>query len=269
MAKEHNNIYIGCSYRIDHDTYDISNEMIHPIRCGACFDKINRNNLLGDDTGENVSNKRNSYCELTVQYWMWKNIQADYYGLCHYRRMLSFTDKEFQGNKRNQVIEEYLNDETSKKYGLDSADKMETRIIPYDIVSAKPYDIRRKESPKGFKNSVREFWKAHDNVLIYEKDIDILEELIKEYAPDYYDDAMEYLDGYMFLGYNCFIMKKELFHELCEYEFAILEAFEQRVDMTDYQDEMIRTPGFMGKSCTVFSYTIRRRKENIKYVKGN
>lgn len=264
MVNEQNNeIFVGCSYRIDQDTYIISNEMIHPIRCGACFDKNNKNRLLGDDTGNNISEKRNSYCELTVQYWMWKNIQAEYYGLCHYRRMLSFSNIEYKANKRNQIIEEYLNDETSKKYVLDSIHEMKTRITPYDIVSAKPYDVRKKESPKGFTNSVREFWKAHDNVLIYEKDIDILEELISEYAPDYYDDAKEYLDGYMFLGYNCFIMKRELFYELCEYDFSILEAFEQRVDMTDYEDAMIRTPGFMGE--ILYSIFIYHKKKQGKY----
>lgn len=263
MLKQCFEIYIASSYRIDLDSYIIRNSIIQPVRCGACFDKINRNNLLGDDTGENISNKRNSYCELTVQYWMWKNIQAEYYGLCHYRRMLSFSDNEYKANKRNQVIEEYLNDETKKKYVLDSIDEMKARITPYDIVSAKPYDVRKKESPKGFTYSVREFWKAHDNVLIYEKDIDILEELIREYAPDYYDDAKEYLDGYMFLGYNCFIMKRELFNELCEYEFSILEAFEQRVDMTDYKDAMIRTPGFMGE--ILYSIFIYHKKKQGKY----
>lgn len=263
MANKQNNIYIGCSYRIDQDTYKISNEMIHPIRCGACFDQINRNNIPGDNTGDNISNKRNSYCELTVQYWMWKNIQAEYYGLCHYRRMLSFSDIDYKANKRNQVIEEYLNEEICKKYVLDSINEMEDKITPYDIVSAKPYDVRKKESPKGFTNSVREFWKAHDNVLIYEKDIDFLEELIREYAAEYYDDAKEYLDGYMFLGYNCFIMNKELFNELCEYEFSILEAFEKRVDMTNYEDAMIRTPGFLGE--ILYSIFVYHKKKQEKY----
>lgn len=77
VTEQNNDIYIGCSYRIDQDTYEISNEIMYPIRCGAYFDRYNRNRLLGDDTGINISEKRNSYCELTVQYWMWKNIQAE------------------------------------------------------------------------------------------------------------------------------------------------------------------------------------------------
>ena len=34
---------------------------------------------LPDNQGENISSKNKSYCELTTQYWAWKNQEADYY----------------------------------------------------------------------------------------------------------------------------------------------------------------------------------------------
>lgn len=40
----------------------------------------------GDNVGDNISLKNQYYCELTGVYWAWKNLDADYIGLVHYRR---------------------------------------------------------------------------------------------------------------------------------------------------------------------------------------
>ena len=62
--------------------------LLTPVQVGAA---LSEEKLLGfsrDDEGENISRKNRSYCELTAQYWAWKNVQADYYGFFHYRRYL-------------------------------------------------------------------------------------------------------------------------------------------------------------------------------------
>ncbi len=46
--------------------------------------------MRGDDSGENISEKNPQYCELTPQYWAWKNENFDFAGFFHYRRYLSF-----------------------------------------------------------------------------------------------------------------------------------------------------------------------------------
>lgn len=50
-------------------------------------------NMIGDDTGDNISKENRKYCELTGLYWAWKNYDKlgnpDYIGLCHYRRVIN------------------------------------------------------------------------------------------------------------------------------------------------------------------------------------
>lgn len=41
---------------------------------------------LCDDTGEHISEKNPYYNELTGLYWVWKNTDTPYSGICHYRR---------------------------------------------------------------------------------------------------------------------------------------------------------------------------------------
>lgn len=45
-----------------------------------------------DDTGDNISALNASYSELTGLYWLWRNCDADFKGLVHYRRYLASPD---------------------------------------------------------------------------------------------------------------------------------------------------------------------------------
>ena len=72
-------IKIFVSHRIDLDSETIDNPLYVPVRCGAVYDEREGVRMLGDDTGDNISERRMSFCELTVQYWAWKNVKADYY----------------------------------------------------------------------------------------------------------------------------------------------------------------------------------------------
>ena len=116
-------IKIFVSHRIDMEAETIDNPLYVNVRCGAVFDKRENVEMLGDNTGDNISEKRESFNELTVMYWAWKNVEADYYGLCHYRRHFSFAEKKSSERTNEQILlykEEYLNKHTVEKYGINS-----------------------------------------------------------------------------------------------------------------------------------------------------
>ena len=57
-------------------------------------------NMIGDNTGENISHLNRTLNELTSMYWAWKNYDKlgnpDYIGFMHYRRHLNFnTEKKY------------------------------------------------------------------------------------------------------------------------------------------------------------------------------
>lgn len=61
-----------------------------PIQVGRSLSAV-RLDMIGDDTGDNISAKNASFCELTAMYWAWKNLKGvDCIGLCHYRRFFDF-----------------------------------------------------------------------------------------------------------------------------------------------------------------------------------
>ena len=65
-----------------------------PIQVGKALHPELDLGFQGDDTGDNISEKNGSYCELTAIYWAWKNLKdVDYIGLAHYRRYFDIRSK--------------------------------------------------------------------------------------------------------------------------------------------------------------------------------
>lgn len=238
-------IKIFVSHRIDLDSQTIDNPLYIPVRCGAVFDGREDARMLGDDTGDNISQKRMGFCELTVQYWAWKNVQADYYGLCHYRRYLSFSNERYAADGQQLVRERILDEATARKYNLLDSALMETRICELDALFQEEFDVKFWPRPD-FSRDVYQLWRGLDN-LIDPDSLELLMQTLREKYPDYSDAAESYMRGRYFRGFNCFILKKELFDDLCAFEFSILFDIEKKLDTTRSSELRRRTPAYFAE----------------------
>lgn len=237
-------IKIFVSHRIDFDAQTVENPLFIPVRCGAIFDNRESPEMLGDDTGKQISEKRLSFCELTVQYWAWKNVTADYYGLCHYRRYLSFSDTFYPNVDGNQhVIEKYFGRDFLDKYGLDQ-ENMRRIIEKNDIVSLIPLDLRKDDGM--FNKRVIDTIRENPSVFP-PTGIDVYRKIFLEKYPEYAEDLDAYLNGKIWRGFNCYVMRRPFFEEYNQILFDILEEYEKRTTDWVLNMEQTRMPGYLGE----------------------
>lgn len=224
--------------RIDKSCDYIENEYFTPVRCGAVFDKSG-STLPGDDTGENISHKRMTHCELTTQYWAWKNVEADYYGFGHYRRYFAFQYKKEQLDDWGCATTAYLDEDSMEFFGF-CPDDLSEIVESYDVITPVPVDLKRVNLA-----SVRDQYKT--GARMHVEDLDLALEIIDELFPAYSEAAQTYINGQTMYMCNMFVLRRDLFMNYSAWLFAILDEFERRADMSDYSVEGRRTPGHLGE----------------------
>ena len=193
-----------------------SDEMYVPVHVG----KEGKSDLgyTGDNTGDNISAKNANYCELTGLYWAWKNLDADYLGLVHYRR--HFTTKAARGTKEERVITEA---------------ELKTILKHTDVVLPTPRNYY-------IETNYSQYVHAH-----HAEDLDVTRKIITEKYPGYllaYDMSMKKTYGHRF---NMFIMKRDKFNAYCEWLFDILFELEKRLDISSYNQNDSRVFGFVSE----------------------
>ena len=212
-----------------------------PVQVGSALAAERFPWALHDDEGEGISEQNPLYCELTAQYWAWKNVDADYYGFCHYRRYFDFSDERHKENPWGEVMEEYVGPAAQARYGLD--DETIARVVEgCDVITTEFKDLRRFPGGVG---TPRKHYELADRL-----PADALERVVailKEMHPEYAEDADDFLDGHTSCFCNMFIMRREPFFAYCEWVFPILARFVAETDMSDYSVEALRTPGHLAE----------------------
>lgn len=211
-----------------------------------------------DDDGENISERNFTFSELTAQYWAWKNLDADYVGQCHYRRYFCFDGVRRPTNDHAQIEEACLDEHALAAYRIDDESLIRSVVEGCDLVCAPTWNVLGAPTPSGTKGSVRAHMVGYG--LVTEEEIDELVAICRRVQPEYLDDLVGSLEGRNYLGYNCFIMRRDLFDRLCEFEFSILSEFDQGRTYAGMTAMHRRLCGYLGE-ILYSAFVARLRRE--------
>ncbi|WEV75225.1 DUF4422 domain-containing protein [Bifidobacterium sp. ESL0800] len=213
---------------------------IIPIQVGAANTENLFPDTLHDNEGENISDKNPMYCELTAQYWAWKNAKADYYGFCHYRRYFDFSGIHHEQNDYGEIIDDFIDKRTIEKYGLND-DSIAASVKGWDVITSPINDVRLIG---GFSN-LKEHWAADKHLRI--EDLEHMMEILCRRHPDYRQDASHVLNGHKAAFCNMFIMRKDIFFAYNEWLFPLLDEFTSTSDFSRADTQTLRTVGHLSE----------------------
>ena len=240
----------------------IKDEVFTPIETGAVYhEKSLSQGILRDNTGDNISSKNPMYCELTAQYWAWKNVDADYYGFCHYRRYFNLTPSIFPEDSYGEILEPYLLSDTAGKYGI-TGNNVQKLLSEYDLIVSKRQDLRKL--PGNYKTPQEQYaWAKY----LHAEDYQLMLDIIDQHFPEYINAARIYSEGHYSSFCNMFIMKKEMFEQYCSWLFTILDLFCRERNMSGYSREALRTPGHLAERLlNIFIIHLQEENRNIKIM---
>ncbi len=205
--------------------------------------------------GDNISQKNKRYCELTGQYWAWKNIDAEYYGFFHYRRYLSFADKKFCRLPFHDVKMKELNEKAINKFKL-TDERLEELVDKYDvIVPQRSYCV----------NNYLHYKTANGH---HVRDLDYCLDVIKVDYPEIYPYAKKYMRSGFAYFCNMFIFRKDIFDDCCTWLFDILDKHERAFPYKNYNTREYRVSGFLAERlCGIYiTYLKSLKKYKFKTV---
>ena len=189
-----------------------SNDIYTPIHVGKAISSLDLG-ILGDYTGENISHLNPYYCELTAQYWAWKNLHdVDYIGLCHYRRY-------FKTEITEENIDEIMSD---CDIVLTRRITLRTNILHWYSSCLIPEDIA--------------LFHLYMNKL-YNNDLAVYHNY--------------YLKRNWINPANMFICAKDLFNDFCAWQFGIFNDLFTIIPKSPYSRER-RLMGYLGESLLPF-----------------
>lgn len=260
MENHENNPNIKLYVVCHKESYVPENPYLYPIQVGAAQAEKKLAGMLYDDEGENISEKNKCYCELTAQYWAWKNEEADYYGFFHYRRYMAFDPKLNRDDGWGNIAYDRITDDVLAEMKL-RPEVMRDIITKYDVISVKGRPYPRIQEGGRPMDVYHEYGVAEFQ---HRQDLDITLKVLEEKYPEFKETAKEYMKATSAHECNMFIMKREIYHEYCAWLFDILFEAEKRIDMTWYSVEEYRVMGYLAERLCGIYYMYLKKKKDIR-----
>lgn len=246
----------------------LKNDIIIPIQTGRAIADEKFTNMIGDDSGDNISAQNNKYCELTAQYWVLKNYSktgdTEYVGFMHNRRQFIF-DKELKTlpytwlPKSEFYFIDSIPTDYIKHFSID-------KVQPYldenpDCILFKKVNIRHVTYQPNMK---KHFYLGlpHQKKEVF----DILKTVIKENYNEYFETFEEFENGTFMYCCNSFIMHKKLFFEYSEFLFGVLEKVDKLVDSSNFDAKEMRFLGFIGEYLLSIFVMHKQKDSNFKTI---
>ena len=210
-------------------------EWVIPIQVGTekgaeIFCSIQDNQ--GDD---HISEKNDSFCELTALYWIWKNldkIDARYIGLAHYRRYLFVPSAVNNVSVFLNLLVRWKKKKSEYRFSFNQINSFFTpsaykRIVDmlerYPLILPKPTEMNVEGKTA---NVVMQFNHCHSV-----QDWQILRNKIMSDYPNWADSFTQLSNQNTVSTCNMFIADKSFIRDYCEWLFPLLFGLEHKVEL--------------------------------------
>jgi hypothetical protein len=221
--------------------------VIIPVYVGKAITKQNLG-FIGDDTGDNISQKNPYFSELTATYWVWKNIEADVVGIFHYRRFLNLKTLDTKFHKITPLF--------ASCYGV-TQENISSLLSEYDVIL--PFMLDKRKDGK----SVYDVYKQ-DHI---QRDMDLVLEIIKKKYHKMSKIADEMINySTQIYACNIIIAKKSLFDKYATWLFDILFEVEKNIqkDVLTRNKYQKRVYGFLSERMTRIFIEYEKQNDGIK-----
>jgi len=186
-----------------HKPYEMPDDPLYlPLQVGA--EGKESFGYRRDDSGDHISDKNPQFCELTGLYWAWKNLDADYIGLAHYRR-------HFRGKGKREPISCVLTEQEAVR-----------------LLAGRDGLLPKK------RNYYIETLYSHYAHTMHVEPLDAAGDIIREKYPAYaaaFEQLKTRRSAHMF---NMLVLRRDHLDAYCTWLFDILFELEKRVDASTY-----------------------------------